>query len=239
MVQLTLPQNARMTTGKTWGGLARARVARRKNTSSSAAVSVRTVMIDCGSVAARALRTRSSPSRRGIWVAEMHSAGPSPARLAVVLLVAALGGCAGEKKVADARPAEPAPPPTAANAYGLMGCWGWSELRPNTPLGRSTVEECFGPDGRGNFFALDYDDGWGGSFGYRASADGKLQFLNSSTRVTERTCRFKISENYLEIFDCDPTTHPRRYENECYDVVVGDGEVLCRSVLEEIQSRKK
>lgn len=171
----------------------------------------------------------------------MRAAGHVPERLAAMFILASMiAGCEGEKKaeVADERPAEPAPPPTAANAYGLVGCWEWSELRPNTPLGRSTLEECFGPDGQGNFFALDFDDGWSGYFGYRASADGELQFLNRSTRVTERTCRFNISDQYLEIFGCDGDNYARRFENRCYDVVVGDGEIVCRSVLEEIRNRK-
>lgn len=55
MVQLTPPRNARMTTGRTWDGLARARVAWRKHTFFSAAASVRTVVNDDRPVPACAL----------------------------------------------------------------------------------------------------------------------------------------------------------------------------------------
>jgi len=158
----------------------------------------------------------------------MCAAGPSPERLAVLLLAAALGGCAGEKKVADARPVEPAPPPTAANAYGLMGCWYWSEARPETPLGRSSVTYCFGPEGRGNFAALDDSDGWDMSFRYTSSRAGALVMsYDYDPEKSREICVFRIADEKLTISECGRTLE---LDRACSSVVLKNDFVSCAEV---------
>jgi len=156
----------------------------------------------------------------------MHCAAHSVGRLAVLLLAATLGGCAGEKKVADARPVEPAPPPTAANAYGLMGCWRFSgeAFRPDQ-IPPST-EYCFGPQGKAYMTTVGGDEGRELPLGYSASRDGELVFsIFGDSSNPANHCGFVISDSVLQILNCDAAGE---YKNECYDIIPKDIFFVCR-----------
>lgn len=113
------------------------------------------------------------------------------------------------------------------SAYGLSGCWSRSEKRPDTPLGVSTLAYCFGPGGRGNYAAFDYDDGWETAFKYTAASDGRLKFIFGEDEFQKiYNCRFSVAQDILKVSGCEVSF---TLKNECRDVVVdSDGYASCR-----------